>query len=488
MLVLSPGGQLAAASVDGRTMAPNVAPAGLTAGSSAVVRADGDCLRIREAPALSAKSLTCLPEGAFVEVLEGQQAADGYTWQKVQSGGIVGWAADKYLQAAGSSVDAPCPAAPGAPAVAEPAATATASPQTVSNSRSRLSGELPAQGGYGLVVWGGGTVGEIAASAAAGGCTLSAVWATTADGVLLPYIYGALDVVNQAWQDVFGGDEVPAGTAVLLVCGTPTASALTSSPLSDAAAEGTASTTVQMANSAAPSVGAKAVAVLDSSTGTMLYEQQSHVALPPASLTKMVTAILAIQSGDLDAWVKTDVDSRTMIGSSLMGLLPGDCFQLRDLVYGLMLPSGNDAALAIARYVAGSDAAFVEQMNGFLASLGLADSHFVNPHGLDASGHVVSAYDLAMVADYGMSLPFFAQVVSTPQWTAKGSRTINLPNVNGFLSSYPGADGVKTGYTEGAGRTLVASATREGRRIFVVLLNDMDRYEDAAKLMDWAFE
>jgi D-alanyl-D-alanine carboxypeptidase len=201
----------------------------------------------------------------------------------------------------------------------------------------------------------------------------------------------------------------------------------------------------------------------------------------------MVVAILAIEHGNLDAWVKTDVDSRQMPGSSLMGLLPGDCFRLRDLVYGLMLPSGNDAALAIARFVAGSDAAFVEQMNGLMTRLGLVDSHFVNPHGLDAPGHMASAYDLAMVARYGMTLPFFAKVVGTPQWTARGSRVINLPNVNGFLSSYRGADGVKTGYTGAAGRTLVASATRNGARVFVALLNDNYRYEDAARLMDWAF-
>jgi D-alanyl-D-alanine carboxypeptidase len=177
-----------------------------------------------------------------------------------------------------------------------------------------------------------------------------------------------------------------------------------------------------------------------------------------------------------------------MVGSSLMGLLPGDCFQLRDLVYGLMLPSGNDAALAIARHITGSDAAFVDAMNALLARLELKDSHFVNPHGLDAKGHVASAHDLALLANYAMTLPFFEQVVSARQWTARGSRVIALPNVNGFLSGYAGADGVKTGFTDGAGRTLVASATRNGKRVFVALLNAPNRYEDAGKLMDWAFQ
>jgi D-alanyl-D-alanine carboxypeptidase len=126
-------------------------------------------------------------------------------------------------------------------------------------------------------------------------------------------------------------------------------------------------------------------------------------------------------------------------------------------------------------------------MNALVSSMGLLDTHFVDVHGLDANGHVASPYDLAMIARYGMTYPFFAQVVHTAQWTAKGSRTINLPNVNGFLSSYQGADGVKTGFTDAAGRTLVASATRNGRQVFVVILNDQDRYADAAKLMDWAF-
>lgn len=478
LLVLSPSAQLAAASGD-RTPArvAESVPGELKAGSSAVVRADGDCLRIRETPSIDGRSLTCLPEGATAQVLDGKQQADGYTWRQVQSGSITGWAAEQYLQAADAT--AACPASP-------------PPPQRVASSSAALAGDLPAQGGYGIVVWAGGTAEAMATAAAAGGCQLSAVWATSEDGKLLVYLFGAPDVVNEAWLNEFAGGQVPAGTAVLLVCGTPTASALSSSSLASAgtgAITGASTTTVMpLTTTAAPTVEAKAAVVIDGTTGMVLSQQDAHLALPPASLTKMVTAILAIEAGDLDAWVKTDVDSRQMPGSSLMGLLPGDCFRLRDLVYGLMLPSGNDAALAIARYVAGSDQAFVERMNSLMTRLGLKDSHFVNPHGLDAAGHTASAYDLAMVARYAMTLPFFAQVVSTPQWSANGSRTINLPNVNGFLTSYSGADGVKTGFTDAAGRTLVASATQNGRRVFVALLNAPDRYGDAGKLLDWAFQ
>jgi hypothetical protein len=483
LLTLSPGDVLSAAALDGGTRgiaSSSTDAADLKAGTSAVVRADGDCLRVRDTPGLGGKLLTRLPEGAVVQVLDGKQSADGYDWQKVQSGSIVGWAASKYLQPAGdASSNAPCPAAP------------RPQPQTVSSDSAGFTGDVPEQGGYGLVVWEGGTAEDMAATADAGGCQLSAVWATDADGHLLVYIYGALDVVNADWLAEFTDGEVPEGTPVLLVCGRPKSSALQSNALSSAAPalRGGSSSLIpmQLTTSAAPQVGAKAAAVLDGATGELLAGQSPHLALPPASLTKMVTAILAIQEGDLDAWVKTDVDSRTMTDSSLMGLLPGDCFQLRDLIYGLLLPSGNDAAIAIARFIAGSEDAFVQQMNALVASMGLTDTHFVDVHGLDASGHAASAYDLAMIARYGMTYPFFAQVVDTAQRTAKGSRTIKLPNVNGFLSSYQGADGVKTGFTDGAGRTLVASATRNGRQIFVVLLNDQNRYEDAAKLMDWAF-
>ena len=142
-----------------------------------------------------------------------------------------------------------------------------------------------------------------------------------------------------------------------------------------------------------------------------------------------------------------------MPGSTLMGLLPGDCFPVLDVLYGLMLPSGNDAALSLGRHLAGSDQRFVAQLNTLLSRLGLQDSSFENPHGLDEDGHRSSAYDLAMLARYGMTLPAFVDVVQAPGWTAVGSRNVTMRNVNRFLTSYADADGVKTGFTEDAGRT-----------------------------------
>ena len=169
-----------------------------------------------------------------------------------------------------------------------------------------------------------------------------------------------------------------------------------------------------------------------------------------------------------------------MRGSTVMGLLPGDRFTLRDLLYGLMLPSGNDAALAIGRYVAGSDEAFVAEMNELVTRLGLSDSHFANPHGLGGVNHVTSAYDLAMLSRYGMSLPGFYDIVNTRHyWKAQGNRVIEVANITGFLRMYRGADGVKTGYTRNAGSTLAAGAWRDGHRLYAVILNSGSREADA---------
>ncbi|HEY7268236.1 MAG TPA: D-alanyl-D-alanine carboxypeptidase family protein [Dehalococcoidia bacterium] len=238
---------------------------------------------------------------------------------------------------------------------------------------------------------------------------------------------------------------------------------------------------------AAPVVNALAAVVIDEASGAVLYDKAAHEPLPPASLTKIATAILALESGGLDTPVTVDVDSASMRGSTIMGLEPGDRFSLRDLLYGLMLPSGNDAALAIARYVAGSDTAFVAQMNLLLVRLGLHDSHFENPHGLGGRNHVASAYDLAMLARYAMTLPGFFDIINARSYVAHGSRTIALTNVNSFLGAYAGADGVKTGYTRGAGQTLVASAYRKGHRVYAVVLNSPTRNDDAVRMLNWAF-
>jgi D-alanyl-D-alanine carboxypeptidase (penicillin-binding protein 5/6) len=238
---------------------------------------------------------------------------------------------------------------------------------------------------------------------------------------------------------------------------------------------------------APPAINARAAVVLDDASAEVLFAKDADMRLAPASLTKIATAIVALERGNLDAEVIVDVDSRTMRRSTVMGLIPGDRFTLRDLLYGMMLPSGNDAALAVGRHLSGSDAAFVAEMNRLAARLGLRDTHFANPHGLGARDHFTSARDLALLSRYAMSLPEFARIVGTAQWLASGSRDIALYNINSFLFMYSGADGLKTGYTRSAGSTLAASAVRGQRRLFVVLLNAPQREADAMALMDWVF-
>jgi D-alanyl-D-alanine carboxypeptidase len=248
-----------------------------------------------------------------------------------------------------------------------------------------------------------------------------------------------------------------------------------------------ASAPVLHSDAPAPEVGALAAVVVDGASGAILYGKDAFRPLPPASLTKIATAILVLEAGGLDTQVDIDVDAREMPRSSVMGLLPGDRFTVRDLLHGLMLPSGNDAAIALARAVSGSEAAFVAEMNGLVDRLALHDTAFANPHGLGSPNHAASAYDLAMLSRYAMTVPGFPELVATGSYTASGTRDLYMANINTFLYSYPGADGLKTGYTRRAGHTLVASAVRDGHRLFAVVLNSATRDADAAALLDWAF-
>lgn len=248
-----------------------------------------------------------------------------------------------------------------------------------------------------------------------------------------------------------------------------------------------APTPYSTAQSTVPVIDARAAIVVDEASGAVLYEHNAYQPLPPASLTKIITTLVALEYGDLDQVVEVDIDAREMHGSSRMGIIPGDRFTLRDLLFGLMLPSGNDAALAIGRAISGTDAAFVDLMNQYAERLQLSSARFANPHGLDARGHRISAYDLAMVSRYAMSQERFVEFATTRYWVAEGSRTVPMGNLNGFLGNYPGADGIKVGFTYRAGKTLVASATRDGHRVYAVLMNAPASQADAIKLMDWAF-
>ena len=170
-----------------------------------------------------------------------------------------------------------------------------------------------------------------------------------------------------------------------------------------------------------------------------------------------------------------------------MGLLPGDRFSVRELLYGLLTVSGNDAATELALATAGTEEAFVGKMNELVRRLGLTDTTFLDVHGLGGPGHYSSAWDLAVLSKYAMTFPVFREIVSTEIHTATGSRALPLYNHNPLLNYTPGVDGIKVGYTEEAGATFVASVEREGHRVIVVLLNAPSMALDAIALIEWAF-
>lgn len=242
-------------------------------------------------------------------------------------------------------------------------------------------------------------------------------------------------------------------------------------------------------NAPAPNVNAVSIAVVDEGSGALLYGKDPHHHLAPASLTKIFTALVALNHGGLQQPITVQFDQSELVDSTLMGIKPGETYTLENLLYGLMLPSGNDAALAIANDIGGNEANFATMMNAQAQALGLTDSHFVNAHGLDAPSHYSSAYDLAMAARYGiMEYPEFRTLAGTKAWQVQGTRSYWIYNLNRFLRSYNGADGVKIGYTDNSGPAIVASATRNGHRVYVALLHCGDIVGDSVPLFNWVFQ
>jgi D-alanyl-D-alanine carboxypeptidase len=240
-----------------------------------------------------------------------------------------------------------------------------------------------------------------------------------------------------------------------------------------------------------PAVTAKSFAIIERSCGALVYGRNADQPLPPASLTKVVTAMVAADHiRDLDARVDVDVSAKYLVkttDSSVMGIEPGMNFSLRDLMYGLLLPSGNDAALQLAEYVAGGVPGFVAMMNDKAQALGMTGTHFVNPHGLDAAGHFSTALDLAKAARAFLAYPLLAQISATPTYETPGAVRIVMTNGNKMLGLYPGTFGVKIGYTTNARQTIVVAAERGGRQLILSLLGSSDRYGESIALLDWAF-
>lgn len=238
-----------------------------------------------------------------------------------------------------------------------------------------------------------------------------------------------------------------------------------------------------------PAIYAASAILLEATTGAILYAHNEHVRRAPASTTKIMTALVALIAGDLRSLVTVGQKAGWTPGSSA-GLRPGDRLSLSELLQGLMLVSGNDASVAVAEHVAGSESGFVALMNRQAKEFGAFNTNFRNPHGLSALGHYTTAFDLALITRYALQYPQFARLVRTRQedleW-AEGERRAPIANTNRLLWSFAGADGVKTGTTSEAGHCLVASATRDGRQLIAVILRSGDRWGDAAALLDYGF-
>nr|WP_240479827.1 D-alanyl-D-alanine carboxypeptidase family protein [Paenibacillus wynnii] len=234
---------------------------------------------------------------------------------------------------------------------------------------------------------------------------------------------------------------------------------------------------------------ARAASLIDVESGRILYSSRGDEPMPMASLTKIMTAIVAIENGDLDGIVKVSKNAYAKEGSSLY-LKLGEEMTLETMLYGLMLRSGNDAASAIAEHVGGSEEGFVFMMNAKAELLQLKNTHFANPHGLDAKGHYSSANDLAVLTAYALHNPVFKEIVKTEVKTADNPNEkwdYKWRNKNKMLRLYEGADGVKTGYTKIALRCLVSSATRNGQQLVAVTLNDGNDWNDHASLLNFGF-
>ena len=236
-------------------------------------------------------------------------------------------------------------------------------------------------------------------------------------------------------------------------------------------------------------VNAEAAVVMDADSGRLLYAQNPDKRLANASTTKIMTALLTLEQPDQDRYFTVDSDAIQVEGTT-MGLQPGDSVTLHQLAAGMLLPSGNDAANAAAVEIAGSEEAFVRLMNQRAAELGLENTQYRNPSGLDAEGHYSSARDLATLAAHALENEDFADIVSKQEIRmAFGNPPYNrsLYTTNKLLERYPYAIGVKTGYTDNAGLCLVTAAEKDGTRLIIVTLNGKDDVNTHMRLYEHFF-
>lgn len=240
-------------------------------------------------------------------------------------------------------------------------------------------------------------------------------------------------------------------------------------------------------NVSAVSTSAKAAILINGDTGEVIFEQNADERLPMASTTKIMTALLLCESGDLKREICVTAEMLRVEGSS-MGLLAGDRITLRDLLYGLMLASGNDAANVVAFTLGGTINAFAGMMNKRAAELGLNNTGFVTPSGLDADGHYTTARDLANLARIAMQNKDFYAAASSKSATLNFGNPPykrSLTNHNRLLKTFEGAVGIKTGFTKKSGRCLVSAAKRDGKYVIAITLNDPDDWKDHTELLEY---
>lgn len=244
--------------------------------------------------------------------------------------------------------------------------------------------------------------------------------------------------------------------------------------------------TLEVFNTEEPEINARSAIVMDFDSGRVLYQKNAFIKRPMASTTKVMTAIIALENSDLSEIVTVSRNAALVQGSTI-DLVTGEKLTMKELMYGLLMCSGNDASIAIAEHVGGSVEGFIQMMNDKARQIGAFNTQFTTPHGLDETGHYSTAYDMALITRYALENKVFNNIVRTQSiWVGKRQ----MYNTNEMLIGYPGADGVKTGYTGKAGRCLITSATRDGRRfISVVLFCDSrnQRALSSKKILDYTF-
>ncbi len=239
-----------------------------------------------------------------------------------------------------------------------------------------------------------------------------------------------------------------------------------------------------------PKINSRAAVIYDRKSGKVIWGKSENERRPMASTTKIMTAIVVLENVGLEDIV-TVSKKAAGTGGSRLGLKVNDKITVNNLLYGLLLVSGNDAAVALAEYVGGSVEGFAEKMNEKAKDMGLENTHFITPHGLDMDNHYTTAFELAKMADYALNIDKFASIVNTKNiGISINGRSKNLTNTNELLGNLYGVNGVKTGFTNGANRCLVTSVNRDGMNIITVVLGadtKKDRSNDSIKLIEYAY-